>query len=69
MYGERNTGKEEKDAGSNTSSGIGAVIQKALVRAMWVYCRNQGCWEDFTSGGTGVSGGQVRTNGLERAMG
>lgn len=69
MYGEKSNGREDRDVAANTSSGIGEVMWRMLVRAMCVCRRNQGCLEEFNSGGAGVSGGQVRRNGLERAMG
>lgn len=46
-----------------------AVVGRELARAMWVCCRKWGCLAECTSGGVGVSGGQVWRNGLETALG
>lgn len=34
MYGERNNGREDRDAGADTFNGMRAVMGRELVRAM-----------------------------------
>lgn len=69
MYGEWNNGREDRDAGADTFNGMRAVMGKELARVMWVCCRKWSCLAECTSGGVGVSGGQVWRNGLETALG